>query len=209
MTQTTQPANTPNTPVTIDGQALNFADVLAVARHYAPVALGNEVLQLIQTVRAVINKISAEGQKVYGVTTGFGHLSSIRIPQQQLIELQHNLLRSHAAGVGDPLAEEVTRAMMLLLAASLARGHSGVRVEVVQLLNVCANTCPCWYKTVCWHLILLNAQNVSRETLDCYVPRERTLEVCYKTCSRTHFIISCWSSKVALETDVLQLSLCR
>lgn len=131
MTQTTQPGNA---PLTIDGQALNFADVLAVARHYEPVVLGNEALQRIQAARAVIDKIAAEGQKVYGVTTGFGHLSSIRIPQQQLIDLQHNLLRSHAAGVGEPLSEEVTRAMMLLLAASLARGHSGVRVEVVQML---------------------------------------------------------------------------
>lgn len=131
MTQTTQPGNI---PVTIDGQALNFADVLAVARHYALVVIGNEALQRIRAARAVIDKIAAEGQKVYGVTTGFGHLSSIRIPQQQLIDLQHNLLRSHAAGVGEPLSEEVTRAMMLLLAASLARGHSGVRVEVVQLL---------------------------------------------------------------------------
>jgi histidine ammonia-lyase len=136
MTQTTQPANT---PVTINGQALNFADVLAVARHYAPVVLGNEALQRIQAARDVIDKIAAEGRKVYGVTTGFGHLSSIRIPQQQLIDLQHNLLRSHAAGVGEPLAEEVTRAMMFLLAASLARGHSGVRVEVVQLLVALLN----------------------------------------------------------------------
>jgi histidine ammonia-lyase len=128
-----------NIPVTIDGQALSFVDVLAVARHYAPVALGNEALQRIRAARAVIDKIAAEGQKVYGVTTGFGHLSSIRIPQQQLIDLQHNLLRSHAAGVGEPLSEEVTRSMMLLLAASLARGHSGVRVEVVQYLVALLN----------------------------------------------------------------------
>jgi histidine ammonia-lyase len=136
MTHTTQPVNT---SVIINGQALNFADVLAVARHYAPVVLGNEAIHRIQAARDVIDKIAAEGQKVYGVTTGFGHLSSIRIPQQQLIDLQHNLLRSHAAGVGELLAEEVTRAMMLLLAASLARGHSGVRVEVVQLLVALLN----------------------------------------------------------------------
>jgi histidine ammonia-lyase len=133
---TTQPVNT---PVIIDGQALSCADVLAVARQYAPVELGNEATQRIQAARHVIDRIAAEGQKVYGVTTGFGHLSSIRIPQQQLIELQHNLLRSHAAGVGEPLTEDVTRAMMFLLAASLARGHSGVRVEVVQQLIALLN----------------------------------------------------------------------
>jgi histidine ammonia-lyase len=83
--------------------------------------------------------LAAEGKKVYGVTTGFGHLSSVRIPQTQLVELQHNLLRSHASGVGEPLTEEIVRAMMLLLAASLARGNSGVRVEVVHMLVAMLN----------------------------------------------------------------------
>lgn len=131
--------------VTLHGQALSSDEVLAVARQYVPVTLGDESIQLIEAARAVINTIAAEGKRVYGVTTGFGHLSSVRIPQEQLIDLQHNLLRSHAAGVGEPLSEEITRAMMLLLAASLARGHSGVRVEIVQsllsLLN--AHVYPC------------------------------------------------------------------
>ena len=83
--------------------------------------------------------LAAAGKKVYGVTTGFGHLSSVRIPQTQLVELQHNLLRSHASGVGEPLTEEIVRAMMLLLAASLARGNSGVRVEVVHMLVAMLN----------------------------------------------------------------------
>ncbi|GAC1404121.1 MAG: histidine ammonia-lyase [Ktedonobacteraceae bacterium] len=113
--------------------------MLAVARSYAPVELGNESIRLIQAARSVIDTIAAQGKKVYGVTTGFGHLSSVRIPQEQLVDLQHNLLRSHAAGIGEPLSEEVTRAMMLLLAASLARGHSGVRVEVVQFLLALLN----------------------------------------------------------------------
>ena len=126
--------------VTLNGQALSSNQVLAVARNYIPVALGNESIQLIKAARAVIDTIAVEGKKVYGVTTGFGHLSSVRIPQEQLIDLQHNLLRSHAAGVGEPLSEEVTRGMMLLLAASLARGHSGVRVEIVQSLLVLLNT---------------------------------------------------------------------
>ncbi len=122
------------THVIIDGQALSSAQVVAVARHYATVTLGSESISRIQAARAVIDTLTAEDQKVYGVTTGFGHLSRVRIPHEQLQDLQHNLLRSHAAGVGEPLSEEVTRAMMLLLAASLARGNSGVRTEVVQLL---------------------------------------------------------------------------
>ncbi len=94
--------------VTIDGQALTSAEVLAVARHYADVSLGNTSIVRIQAARAVIDKLAAEEQKVYGVTTGFGHLSRVRIPHNQQVELQHNLLRSHAAGVGEPLTEEVT-----------------------------------------------------------------------------------------------------
>jgi histidine ammonia-lyase len=125
------------TKVTLQGQALSVADVLAVARRSAPVALGGDSLARIEAARRVIDRIADEEQKVYGVTTGFGHLSRVRIPREQLTELQHNLLRSHAAGVGEPLSEEIVRAMMLLLAASLARGNSGVRVEVVeQLVNM-------------------------------------------------------------------------
>jgi histidine ammonia-lyase len=122
------------TRVIIHGQALTSADVLAVARHYALVSLDIDSIARINAARQVIDRMANEGEKVYGVTTGFGHLSRVRIPREQLTELQHNLLRSHAAGVGEPLSEEVTRAMMLLLAASLARGNSGVRVEVVEML---------------------------------------------------------------------------
>ncbi len=120
--------------VILNGQALSIEEVIAVARYRAKVQPGKQSIERIQAARAVIDTIAAEGWKVYGVTTGFGHLSSVRIPQEQLVELQHNLLRSHAAGVGEPLSEEVARAMMILLAASLARGNSGVRVELVQLL---------------------------------------------------------------------------
>lgn len=122
------------TRIVINGQALTGTEVLAVARHYAHVALGDESILRIRAARALIDTISAENQKVYGVTTGFGHLSRVRIPQDQLQELQHNLLRSHSAGVGEPLSEEIARAMMLLLAASLGRGNSGARPETVEML---------------------------------------------------------------------------
>jgi histidine ammonia-lyase len=120
--------------VTLNGQALTMSEVIAVARRHVSVTLGEESRQQIQAARGLIDTLADEGRKVYGVTTGFGHLSKVRIPHEQLVDLQHNLLRSHAAGVGEPLPEDVTRAMTLLLAASLARGHSGVRPEVVQLL---------------------------------------------------------------------------
>src|SRR6266480_5127883 len=122
------------TKLIINGQALTSAEVIAVARHFAPVTLGDEAISRIQAARAVIDKLAAEEQKVYGVTTGFGHLSKVRIKHEQLVELQHNLLRSHSAGVGEPLSEEITRAVMLLLAASLGRGNSGARPEIVETL---------------------------------------------------------------------------
>jgi histidine ammonia-lyase len=122
------------TQVIIQGHALTSSDVLAVARNYAPVELGQEAIVRIKTARQLIDRMANEGRKVYGVTTGFGYLSRVRIPHEQLVELQHNVIRSHAAGVGEPLSEEIARAMMLLLAASLARGNSGVRCEVVELL---------------------------------------------------------------------------
>jgi histidine ammonia-lyase len=125
--------------ILINGQALTRAEVIAVARESAAVSLGAEAVQRIEAARALITQLAAEGRKVYGVTTGFGHLSSVRISAEHLVELQHNLLRSHAAGVGEPLSLEVARAVMLLLAASLARGHSGVRVEVVQTLLALLN----------------------------------------------------------------------
>src|SRR5579875_3887006 len=121
-------------PLVLNGQALTPAEVVAVARHRVPVQLGPEAEVRIQRARTFIERIVAEDRKVYGVTTGFGHLSRVRIKHEQVLDLQYNLLRSHAAGLGEPLDEATTRAMMLLLAASLARGHSGVRVEVVRLL---------------------------------------------------------------------------
>src|SRR3954469_20128375 len=75
-----------------------------------------------------------DGRVVYGVTTGFGQLSSVRIDAADAAQLQVNLLRSHAVGSGEPLDAEVVRGMVLLLASSLRRGHSGVRAEVVELL---------------------------------------------------------------------------
>src|SRR2546429_142756 len=105
-------------PVIITGEALTRTQVIAVARRFAQVSLDATSIERIQAARAVIDRLASEGKKVYGVTTGFGHLSSVRIAQEQLEDLQHNLLRSHAAGVGEMLSEEVARAMMCLLAAS-------------------------------------------------------------------------------------------
>ena len=106
----------------------------AVARGAAPPPLDAEDRERIAAGRAVVDGAVRDGQVVYGVTTGFGQLSSVRIDAADAAQLQVNLLRSHAVGSGEPLAPEIVRGMLLALAASLRRGHSGVRVELVELL---------------------------------------------------------------------------
>ena len=80
-----------------------------------------------QASRELIDRILATGQTVYGVNTGFGKLSDVRIPDGSLAQLQTNLVRSHAGGVGQPLSEAESRAMLLLRANVLAKGFSGCR----------------------------------------------------------------------------------
>ena len=118
---------------------LEMADVAAVARDRAPVLLDPEATERLQRGRAALDTIDRSGQPVYGVTTGVGKLKDTFIPHESRRELQRNLVLSHAAGVGAPLGEEETRAVLLLLAASLARGHSGVRPAVVETLAGCLN----------------------------------------------------------------------
>jgi len=122
------------TPLILDGKPLTIGDVAHVARAGQPVEIGPKATAQLRTARAVIESHLNDGQPHYGINTGFGSLSRVRIPGDQLREVQRNLIRSHAAGVGDPLPEDVVRAMMLILAASLCRGHSGVRVELVQAI---------------------------------------------------------------------------
>jgi histidine ammonia-lyase len=122
------------TPLLLTGEPLTIADVVAVARDRRPVALAPTAAEHIAAARALVEQIVAEERVVYGVTTGFGGLSKVHIPAERLSDLQHNLVRSHAAGVGAPLPPDVVRAMLLLTAASLSRGASGVRQAVVEAL---------------------------------------------------------------------------
>ena len=121
-------------PLELTGHGLGVADVVAVARGGRRVAIGSDSANRMRTSRAVVDRLVADGATVYGVTTGFGDLADVRIEPSQTAELQRNLLRSHAAGVGPPLDREVVRAMLLLRANCLALGLSGIRVEVAELL---------------------------------------------------------------------------
>ena len=121
--------------VTLDGERrLTLEELVAVARYRARVTMGNAARQRVARCRAVVDRLVAEGAKVYGLTTGFGSKRDILIAPEELAELQLNLIRSHACGVGEPLPEDVVRAAMLLRANTLAKGLSGVRVDVIEAL---------------------------------------------------------------------------
>ncbi|HEX8875865.1 MAG TPA: histidine ammonia-lyase [Phycisphaerales bacterium] len=119
--------------------ALTIDAVVRVARAGTKVKIAPASLAAMKRSRAVVERALSDGLAHYGINTGFGSLSKQRINQGDLAALQHNLVRSHAAGVGEPLPRDVVRATMLLLAASLARGLSGVRPVVcetiVKMLN--------------------------------------------------------------------------
>lgn len=125
----------PNSTDTIlVGAPLSIVDVVRVARDGAPVALAHPAREAILASRRYIEKLVSEDRVVYGVTTGFGKLASVRIAPADVQKLQRNLIVSHAIGVGEPLPVEVVRAMLLLRAQSLSQGHSGIRLEVIELI---------------------------------------------------------------------------
>ena len=118
----------------LSGQFLTLEQVAAVAQGQLAVGLAVSARDRMQSSREVIEAVLREGRVVYGVNTGFGKLSDMHISASQLTALQLNLVRSHACGMGAPLSEAETRAVMLLRANVLARGNSGCRVEVVETL---------------------------------------------------------------------------
>jgi histidine ammonia-lyase len=116
----------------VDGKTLTIADVEGVAIDHRQVRLDDAARSRVAASRKVIDKILASGQVAYGINTGFGKLAEVRIPADQLCQLQLNLLRSHACGVGESFSEEVVRAMLLLRANVLATGHAGCRPVIVE-----------------------------------------------------------------------------
>ena len=127
----------------LDGASLTIADVVALAAGGRSVTLAPSAAARMRATRTVVEGLAARGEAVYGVTTGFGKLSDVAIPADQLAQLQVNLVRSHAAGVGPRLPEEEVRAMMLLRANVLAKGFSGARPALAELLCGMLNA-RCW-----------------------------------------------------------------
>jgi histidine ammonia-lyase len=118
-------------PVILTGAAVTIDEVVAVARRREHVALGDAALARMVASRAIVDHL-AEGEPTYGVSTGFGALATVAIPAEKRAALQVALVRSHAAGMGDPVETEVVRAMTFLRARTLAMGFSGARPETAQ-----------------------------------------------------------------------------
>jgi histidine ammonia-lyase len=120
--------------IELDGGPVERSQVVAVADRAADVTLGEVARRKMDASRAVVERAITEHRVVYGITTGFGALATTSIGVDRVDELQHRLVRSHAAAVGDPLDDRIVRAMLLLRARTLSQGHSGVRPVVAERL---------------------------------------------------------------------------
>jgi histidine ammonia-lyase len=125
--------------IQIDGEHLTLAELYAVVFEGAEVELAPAARERMNASRAVIERLVESDAAVYGVNTGFGKMASVRISREQIRQLQVNLVRSHACGVGAPLTEQETRAMLVLRANAIAKGFSGVRPLVAETLCAMVN----------------------------------------------------------------------
>jgi histidine ammonia-lyase len=121
-------------PLKLNGDTLTFDELREVVYDHRPVLLAPDARQKVDAARKVVDKLVHENRVAYAITTGVGKLSDVHIDPAQNRQLQINLIRSHSGGVGEPLTQEETRAMMVLRANSLAKGYSGVRADVINLL---------------------------------------------------------------------------
>jgi histidine ammonia-lyase len=130
--------------ISLDGESLTIEDVVDVARSWVPpgaiqVRIAAQAQEKIGRARRAVEEFIEHSEIIYGVTTGFGAFKDKIISPEQTEQLQRNLLMSHAAGVGDPLDEATVRATMLIRANTLAKGHSGIRLETLEALLALLN----------------------------------------------------------------------
>lgn len=125
--------------ITLNGQTLTLESMVHIARHHETIRLDESQLEKVRKAVLFVREKASGDDAVYGINTGFGHLSQIKIDKKEVNQLQINLLRSHACGVGDPLPIETVRAMMALRINALLQGYSGIRIEtllkMVEFLN--------------------------------------------------------------------------
>src|SRR5689334_14064416 len=120
--------------ISLTGSALTLDQLLAVADAGEHVTIAPEAAERVRAARRVVDAHAGGDDPVYGINTGFGSFAEIRIPADALERLQHNLVRSHAAGVGEPLPRRAVRAAVALRANVLAKGFSGIRLETLERL---------------------------------------------------------------------------
>ena len=126
--------------IQIDGSSLSIKQIASVAAGSEKVELGKSARLNVQKSRKNLEKHIADGKTIYGINTGFGALMNVKIDKKDLLKLQENLIRSHSAGVGDPLDERYVRAMMIVRANSLSKGYSGVTEELIDTLLAAVNS---------------------------------------------------------------------
>ena len=126
--------------VLIDGDTLDYSDVIALAKGRKKAVFSDTARSKVQLARETVLGIINRGETAYGINTGFGSLSKVGISSENLQQLQANLIRSHACGIGEDMDPEDVLAMMVIRANSLAKGHSGVRPMVVDLLLSCIHS---------------------------------------------------------------------
>src|SRR5579872_4221114 len=123
-------------PIILDGTSLSIENVVEISKEKRKVEISPAALEKVIEGRKSVERILESGKTAYGVNTGFGKLAEKKIDPKQLLQLQLNLVRSHAVGVGEPLSEEAARAVMVVRLNTLLQGHSGIRPDVAnQLLN--------------------------------------------------------------------------
>lgn len=120
--------------IIIDGNSLTLDEIIKVSRKFYRVELSDEAIERVNKNRKVVDRYVEEERVVYGITTGFGKFSDVVISKDETENLQRNLIVSHACGVGNPLEEDIVRAIMLLRANALAKGHSGIRLNTLNTL---------------------------------------------------------------------------
>ncbi|XP_010885329.2 histidine ammonia-lyase isoform X1 [Esox lucius] len=135
----------PNEYLYLDGNSLTTADLVRLGKGLFKIKLTNHAEEKVNEAREVIETILKENRVIYGVNTGFGKLAQTIIPQDKLLELQENLIRSTCAGVGSPLSVERTRMLLALRINVLAKGYSGISMETVQaMINAFNASCLSW-----------------------------------------------------------------
>lgn len=120
--------------IKIDGNSLTINDVIKVTRNHEKVKIGQNAIDKIKKSQKYVEKILNTNEVVYGINTGVGELANKLISKSEISQLQKNIIRSHSTGVGEPFSEEIVRGVILLRANALAKGYSGVRIKLIEML---------------------------------------------------------------------------